>query len=129
MLAPLGGWITMASLVWARWYVGKPFSSIGVMLITTQGYQMARNLQSKLQPSDKISIFDVNPESMKGLETEMKAVANGAKVELAASAFDASKDAVSFIFLYFKPICMMNSFCSIYDLSWGQSSRQRLAFL
>lgn len=56
---------------------------------------MAKNLQSKLQPSDKVSIFDINPEAMKGLETEMKAASNGAKVELAPSAFAASKDAVS----------------------------------
>lgn len=56
---------------------------------------MAKNLQSKLKPSDKVSIFDINPESMKGLETEMKAASNGAQVELSASAFDASKDAVS----------------------------------
>lgn len=55
---------------------------------------MAKNLQSKLKPSDKVSIFDINPESMKGLETEMKAASTGAQVELAASAFDASKDAV-----------------------------------
>lgn len=99
------------------------------MLINTQGYQMARNLQSKLQPTDKISIFDVNPESMKGLETEMKAVANGAKVELAASAFDASKDAVRFISSIPQSLNDEHYFCSIYDLSWGQSSRQRLAFL
>lgn len=90
---------------------------------------MARNLQSKLQPTDKISIFDVNPESMKGLETEMKAVANGAKVELAASAFDAAKDAVRFTSPTLLNLCMMNTFCSIYDLSWGRSSRQRPAFL
>lgn len=56
---------------------------------------MAKNLQSKLKPSDKVSIFDINPESMKGLETEMKAASNGAQVELSVSAFDASKDAVS----------------------------------
>lgn len=56
---------------------------------------MARNLQSKLQPGDKVSIFDVNPQAMKNLETEMKAASQGAKVELAASAFEASKDAVS----------------------------------
>lgn len=55
---------------------------------------MAKNLQSKLKPSDKVSIFDINPESMKGLETEMKAASTGAQVELAASAFNASKDAV-----------------------------------
>jgi hypothetical protein len=58
---------------------------------------MAKNLQSKLKPSDKVSIFDINPESMKGLETEMKAASTGAAVELAASAFDASKDAVSLV--------------------------------
>lgn len=56
---------------------------------------MAKNLQSKLQPNDKVSIFDVNPQSMKGLEAEMKAASQGAKVELAAGAFEASKDAVS----------------------------------
>lgn len=56
---------------------------------------MAKNLQSKLQPGDKVSIFDVNPEAMKGLETEMKAASTGAAVELAASARDASSDAVS----------------------------------
>ncbi|KAH8736498.1 NAD binding domain of 6-phosphogluconate dehydrogenase-domain-containing protein [Ilyonectria robusta] len=57
------------------------------------GYQMAKNLQSKLGPEDKVSIFDINGEAVKGLETEMKAAKGGAAVELAASAFDASKDA------------------------------------
>lgn len=56
---------------------------------------MARNLQSKLKSSDKISIFDINPSALQGLEAEMKASPGGAAVELAASAFDASKDAVS----------------------------------
>jgi hypothetical protein len=70
---------------------------------------MAKNLQSKLKPNDKVSIFDINPESMKGLETEMKANANGAVVELAASAFDASKDAVRM--LYFPSLRV--SLCSV----------------
>lgn len=61
----------------------------------TQGYQMAKNLQSKLKPSDKISIFDINTDAVQGLETEMKAASGGAAVEIAASAFDASKHAVS----------------------------------
>lgn len=56
---------------------------------------MAKNLQSKLGPEDKVSIFDINGEAVKGLEAEMKAAKGGAAVELAASAFDASKDAVS----------------------------------
>ncbi|KPM45373.1 hypothetical protein AK830_g1151 [Neonectria ditissima] len=57
------------------------------------GYQMAKNLQSKLSSSDKVAIFDINAEAVKGLETEMKAATGGAAVEVAASAFDASKDA------------------------------------
>ena len=56
---------------------------------------MAKNLQSKLNPTDSVAIFDINGQAMKALETEMKAAGAGAKVELAASAFDASKDAVS----------------------------------
>lgn len=55
---------------------------------------MAKNLKLKLGPGDKVSIFDINPQSMAGLETEMKASSNGVEVEIAASAFDASKDAV-----------------------------------
>lgn len=55
---------------------------------------MAKNLQSKLKPSDKVSIFDINSESMQALETEMKLASTGAAVELATSAHDASKDAV-----------------------------------
>ena len=56
---------------------------------------MAKNLQSKLKSTDKVSIFDINPEAMKSLENDMKAAAHGAKVELAPSAWAASKDAVS----------------------------------
>lgn len=56
---------------------------------------MAKNLQSKLGPGDKVSIFDINPEAMKTLEAETKAAPGGGAVELAASAFDAAKEAVS----------------------------------
>lgn len=56
---------------------------------------MAKNLQSKLKSSDKISIFDINTEAVQALETDMKTASSGAAVEIAASAFDASKDAVS----------------------------------
>lgn len=58
---------------------------------------MAKNLQSKLKPSDKVSIFDINAQAMEGLETEMKAVGGGAAVQIASSAFEASKDAVSLV--------------------------------
>lgn len=58
---------------------------------------MAKNLQSKLKPTDKVSIFDVNPTAVEGLSAEMKAASSGAAVEIAASAHDASKTAVSFV--------------------------------
>ncbi|PQK08328.1 hypothetical protein BB8028_0001g04050 [Beauveria bassiana] len=57
------------------------------------GYQMAKNLQSKLQPSDKVSLYDINSDAMKRLQAELKAASTGAAVELAASALDASKEA------------------------------------
>lgn len=88
---------------------------------------MAKNLQSKLSPSDRVSIFDINPQAMTGLETEMKARSTGAAVQLAASALDAAKDAVSLIDIYAlrwsfaqEESFMMSTYCSIYDLSWGQ---------
>lgn len=56
---------------------------------------MAKNLQSKLKPSDKVAIFDVNTTALEGLSAEMKAASSGAAVEVAASAHDASKEAVS----------------------------------
>lgn len=60
------------------------------------GYQMAKNLQSKLPSSDTVAIFDINSEAMKSLEADTKnAATGGAVVELAASAFEAAKDAVS----------------------------------
>lgn len=71
----------------------RRLDNYGFIGLGQMGYQMARNLQSKLSASDKISIFDINPEAVQGLETEMKASSGGAVVEIAASAFDASKDA------------------------------------
>lgn len=56
---------------------------------------MAKNLQSKLKPSDKVAIFDVNPTALESLSAEMKAASSGAAIEVAASAHDASKEAVS----------------------------------
>lgn len=57
---------------------------------------MARNLQTKLPPSDSLKIFDINREAMQKLAGEMAAAqAGGASVALADSAADASKEAVS----------------------------------
>lgn len=60
-----------------------------------QGYQMAKNLQAKLPPSDRLSLFDINRDTVQKLAGEMQAAnAAGASVALASSAPDASKDAV-----------------------------------
>lgn len=57
---------------------------------------MAKNLQSKLAPSDSVRLFDINKGAMEKLAQEMKAsAAGGASVELATDVADASKDAVS----------------------------------
>lgn len=86
---------------------------------------MARNLQAKLPPSDSLRIFDINREAVQRLAGEMAASqAGGASVELADSAADASKEAVSFFLYNLCPPLSVASYdetnCPIYDLSWGQ---------
>ncbi|KAK4237362.1 NAD binding domain of 6-phosphogluconate dehydrogenase-domain-containing protein [Achaetomium macrosporum] len=58
------------------------------------GYQMARNLQAKLPPSDTIRVFDINKAASEKLVQHMKTQqAGGAAPEVAVSAGDAAKDA------------------------------------
>ncbi|KAK3943330.1 3-hydroxyisobutyrate dehydrogenase [Diplogelasinospora grovesii] len=58
------------------------------------GYQMARNLQAKLSPSDTVRLFDINKAAMQKLAEEMKTQqAGGAAVQLSQTAEEASKDA------------------------------------
>lgn len=57
---------------------------------------MAKNLRSKLPPSDSIRLFDINNDAVKRLAEEMRtSQAGGAAVEVAHNANDAAKDAVS----------------------------------
>lgn len=58
---------------------------------------MAKNLQAKLQPADRLAVFDINPDALAALDADVKASSGraGAELEMAASAFDAAKDAVS----------------------------------
>lgn len=56
---------------------------------------MAKNLQSKLPPSDSVRLFDINKDAMRQLSEEMReSQAGGAAVYLAESANDAAKEAV-----------------------------------
>lgn len=65
----------------------------GFVGLGQMGYQMAKNLQSKLAPSDSIRIFDINKASVQRLAEEIKtSQAGGAVVEAADSAYEAAKD-------------------------------------
>lgn len=56
---------------------------------------MARNLQSKLPPSDNVRLFDINSAAAEKLAQEMKTQqAGGAQVQVSESAALASRDAV-----------------------------------
>ncbi|KJZ79986.1 hypothetical protein HIM_00700 [Hirsutella minnesotensis 3608] len=90
------------------------------------GYQMAKNLQSKLSPSDKLSVFDINPAAMTGLDADVKAASttSGAVLELAASAFDASKDADTVITTLPEPQHVKGVYASI--LADGLPKRDRV---
>ncbi len=73
-----------------------PRSSTQLTSVAIQGYQMAKNLQSKLSPSDSVCLFDINKDAMHRLAEDMRTSrAGGAVVELADNVADAAKDAVS----------------------------------
>ncbi|KAK4663470.1 hypothetical protein QC763_608640 [Podospora pseudopauciseta] len=58
------------------------------------GYQMARNLQSKLPPGDTIRLYDINRSAAEKLVEEMKTQqAGGAAPEVSTSVSDAAKEA------------------------------------
>ena len=59
---------------------------------------MARNLQSKLAPSDTIRVYDINKAAAEKLVEEMKAQqAGGAAAQVARNAGDAAREAVCVI--------------------------------
>ena len=56
---------------------------------------MARNLQSKLAPTDTLRLFDINTSAAERLAQEMKSQqAGGAIAEVSASVEDAAREAV-----------------------------------
>lgn len=60
-----------------------------------QGYQMARNLQAKLAPTDSVRLFDLNKDAVQRLATEMRtSQTGGAAVEVAENVNEAARDSV-----------------------------------
>jgi hypothetical protein len=71
------------------WLITASFSDGSV------GYNMARNLQAKLPPSDTLRVFDINAKSVQKFADETKALGNGAAVKIATTAREAAEDSVS----------------------------------
>jgi hypothetical protein len=60
------------------------------------GYNMARNLQSKLPASDVLLIQDINADATKRFMQEAKAQSGGATVKIAGNVREASENSVSY---------------------------------
>ncbi|PNY27166.1 3-hydroxyisobutyrate dehydrogenase [Tolypocladium capitatum] len=117
--ARLGGFVQRRGFA----ATARRLDSYGFVGLGQMGYQMAKNLQSKLKPSDRVIVFDINPAAMKGLEAEVKHATNGAAVELAASAFDASKDADTVITVLPEPQHVQGVYGSILTSSLPKKDR------
>ncbi|KAI0103683.1 NAD binding domain of 6-phosphogluconate dehydrogenase-domain-containing protein [Nemania sp. FL0031] len=66
----------------------------GFIGLGQMGYQMAKNLQAKLSPSDSIHLFDINKDAMHRLAKDMRTShAGGAVVQLADNVAEAARDA------------------------------------
>lgn len=78
---------------------------------------MAKNLRAKIPETDTLTIFDVNASSLEKFSQE----ATPSGVVIAKSPREVVENAVSITLRdeYLWYICMMSTFCSIYDLSWG----------
>ncbi|KAI1266047.1 NAD binding domain of 6-phosphogluconate dehydrogenase-domain-containing protein [Xylariaceae sp. FL1019] len=76
----------------------RRLDSYGFIGLGQMGFQMAKNLQSKLSPSDAIRLFDINKAAAQKLIEEIRASqAGGAVVEIAESVSDAAEDADTII--------------------------------
>ncbi|KAI1804176.1 putative 3-hydroxyisobutyrate dehydrogenase G6G8.5 [Daldinia bambusicola] len=71
----------------------RRWESYGFIGLGQMGYQMAKNLQAKLPPSDSVKLFDINGEAVKRLAEEMRtSQTGGAAVEVARDVGDAAEE-------------------------------------
>ncbi|KAL2760126.1 hypothetical protein ACRALDRAFT_2038838 [Sodiomyces alcalophilus JCM 7366] len=99
----------------------------GFIGLGQMGYQMARNLQSKLPPTDSISIYDINKDAMQQLKAEMEgAQAGGAKVSLAESAPEASSEADTIITVLPEPHHVKSVYETILSSLANKPNKDRL---
>ncbi|TLS27738.1 hypothetical protein PpBr36_01202 [Pyricularia pennisetigena] len=101
----------------------------GFIGLGQMGYQMAKNLQSKLSPTDTVRLYDINRDAMQRLAGEMKTssrteTTGGAVVELAESGEAASAGADTVITVLPEPIHVKTVYKSIIA-SQSQDDRQK----
>ncbi|KAI2467175.1 putative 3-hydroxyisobutyrate dehydrogenase G6G8.5 [Annulohypoxylon bovei var. microspora] len=70
----------------------RRLESYGFIGLGQMGYQMAKNLQSKLSPADSVRLFDINSDATSRLAEEMKASQTGSTVEVSRNAYDAARE-------------------------------------
>jgi len=91
------------------------------------GYQMARNLQSKLAPSDTIRVYDINKAAAEKLVGEMKTQqAGGAVAQVAHNAGDAAREADTVITCLPEPKHVKATYDSILSTYAGVQNGERL---
>ncbi|KAI0013015.1 putative 3-hydroxyisobutyrate dehydrogenase G6G8.5 [Xylariaceae sp. FL0662B] len=98
----------------------------GFIGLGQMGFQMAKNLQSKLSPSDSIRLFDVNHDAMRRLAEEMRifSAGGGAVAELARDAQDAAQDADTVITVLPEPPHVKSVYADI--LKSGLTKKERV---
>ncbi|KAK5661164.1 hypothetical protein OQA88_11055 [Cercophora sp. LCS_1] len=89
-----------------------------------KGYQMARNLQAKLSPSDSVRLFDINTASAERLAKEMHAQTGGAVASVSPSLQEATQDADTIITCLPEPVHVHKTYTTI--LSTLSPSAKRL---
>ncbi|OHF00425.1 3-hydroxyisobutyrate dehydrogenase [Colletotrichum orchidophilum] len=92
----------------------RRLESYGFIGLGQMGYQMAKNLQSKLSPKDEIRIFDINKDAVSNLAKEMdQSQTGGAKVAIVGTARDASIEADTVITVLPEPSHVKSVYASI----------------
>jgi hypothetical protein len=81
---------------WADGYVAG-HSGTEQYLTVVKGYNMARNLRSKLPSSDTLLIQDINIDATKRFLEEANATSAGASVQIANDVREASENSVSIL--------------------------------
>ncbi|KAI1821658.1 NAD binding domain of 6-phosphogluconate dehydrogenase-domain-containing protein [Xylaria intraflava] len=102
----------------------RRLDNYGFIGLGQMGYQMAKNLQSKLSPSDSLCLFDINKDVTHRLAEEMRASqAGGAVVKLAENVGGVAKDADAVITALPEPSHVKGVYSEILKSDLSKKSR------